>query len=82
MRPQHVSPWDSVAIANDIGAGQGGGKVIAQHWATWLLSDEPFDEPPQELSKALAFDAANKKGLNKDDWFVTVRLGETNEQTL
>lgn len=57
--------------------------MVAQHWGTWLLSDEPFDEPPQELQRALAADAsANSVGKTsvEDNWFITVRLGETNEQ--
>jgi N-acyl-phosphatidylethanolamine-hydrolysing phospholipase D len=49
MKYNHVSPEESVKIHLDIGAR----KSVAIHWGTFILTDEPLDEPPQRLKKAL-----------------------------
>lgn len=72
MRPQHVSPHDSVAIARDIGAT----KAVGMHWGTWIMSDEHWEEPAlllEELARE------GKKDGEEADWFETMRLGETRE---
>lgn len=63
MRPQHVSPEDSVEIAKDIRAK----KAVGMHWGTWIMSDEQWEEPVQRL-----------EGLVRGSkWFETTGLGET-----
>lgn len=54
MSPQHVDPIEALQIHDDIGAKFS----IGMHWGTFILTDEPVDEPPKLLAKAL--DDANK----------------------
>ncbi|WP_336366064.1 MBL fold metallo-hydrolase [Marinobacter sp. C2H3] len=49
MAPVHVAPEESVRIHQDIGAKQS----VAMHWGTFVLTDEPMDEPPRRLRMAL-----------------------------
>jgi L-ascorbate metabolism protein UlaG (beta-lactamase superfamily) len=50
MRDQHCDPDEAVAIFLGLGAE----RAIACHWGTFRLTDEPYDEPPQRLTQALA----------------------------
>jgi L-ascorbate metabolism protein UlaG (beta-lactamase superfamily) len=45
MRPQHMNPEDAVQAFVDLGAGA----LVAMHWGTFKLTDEPLDEPPVRL---------------------------------
>jgi N-acyl-phosphatidylethanolamine-hydrolysing phospholipase D len=49
MQVMHVNPDEAVRIHRDLGAGQS----VAMHWGTFVLTDEPMDEPPQRLLAAL-----------------------------
>jgi len=49
MAPVHVAPEEAVKIHQDIGARQS----VAMHWGTFVLTDEPMDEPPRRLRLAL-----------------------------
>ncbi len=42
MRGQHMNPEDSVRAFVDLGAKQ----LVAMHWGTFKLTDEPLGEPP------------------------------------
>lgn len=50
MRPMHVDPFEAVQIHLDVQARQS----VACHWGTFRLTDEPLNEPPAVLRKALA----------------------------
>lgn len=49
MKKNHIDPGEAVAILQASGAQQ----AMAHHWGTFQLTDEPIDEPPQLLAKAL-----------------------------
>eukprot|EP01116_Phalansterium_solitarium_P003885 TRINITY_DN1471_c0_g1_i1.p1 TRINITY_DN1471_c0_g1~~TRINITY_DN1471_c0_g1_i1.p1 ORF type:complete len:343 (+),score=52.18 TRINITY_DN1471_c0_g1_i1:49-1077(+) len=67
MKAQHVNPEESVQIHRDLRSR----KSVGMHWGTFILTDEPFFEPPVRV-------AAEMKRLNlpKDDFFV-LNIGET-----
>lgn len=67
MSPVHVAPEEAVHIHRDIGARQS----VAMHWGTFVLTDEPMDEPPRRLRQALA-----DQGL-KETEFRVMQHGET-----
>jgi len=56
MRPVHMDPEEAVAAAIDIGAGAGSPPpvLLATHWGTFSLTDEPMDEPPRRTLDAWA----------------------------
>lgn len=56
MRFVHLDPEEAVRAAGDVGAR----RVIAMHWGTFDLTDEPLDEPPRrfrEAATAAGYDA-------------------------
>lgn len=61
MAPVHVAPEEAVSIHQDIGARQS----VAMHWGTFVLTDEPMDEPPRRLRAAL-----ERQGLNQSEFRV------------
>ena len=42
MSKQHMNPEDALHAFRDLGARN----VVAMHWGTFKLTDEPLDEPP------------------------------------
>jgi L-ascorbate metabolism protein UlaG (beta-lactamase superfamily) len=49
MRAYHVNPEESVRIHQDIHSLYS----VGMHWGTFMLTDEPLDEPPLKLAAAL-----------------------------
>lgn len=50
MRYQHMDPADAYQAFRDLGARH----MLAMHWGTFDLTDEPVDRPPEELAEVLA----------------------------
>ena len=67
MQVMHVDPDEAVKIKSDLHARQ----AVAMHWGTFVLTDEPLDEPPQRLRRALAAAAIDERE------FWVMRHGET-----
>jgi L-ascorbate metabolism protein UlaG (beta-lactamase superfamily) len=57
MSRQHMNPTDALNAFRDLGAR----RVVAMHWGTFKLTDEPLDEPP-----ALFRQLAAERGLGAD----------------
>lgn len=67
MRPTHTDPEEAVRLARDIGARI----LVAMHWGTVVLTDEPPFEPPARFRAAAA-----AAGLAEDRAWL-MRIGET-----
>lgn len=67
MQVMHVNPEEAVRIHQDLHARHS----VAMHWGTFVLTDEPLDEPPHRLRRALA-----AAGLTERDFWL-LRHGET-----
>jgi len=67
MKPQHVDPAEAVQIHLDIHSKLS----VGIHWGTFILTDEPEDEPPKLLSEEL-----KKRNLSVDEFIVT-SVGKT-----
>ena len=67
MRAMHVEPEESVQIHLDLRSQQS----VAMHWGTFQLTEEPPDQPPQKLAKALL-----EKSVNAEKFWV-FQHGET-----
>jgi L-ascorbate metabolism protein UlaG (beta-lactamase superfamily) len=64
MGPQHLSPEDAAQAFRDLGAHF----LVPMHWATFALTDEPLDEPPRLLQKAMGADGGR---------IIQLAIGET-----
>ncbi|KAJ1942903.1 Protein-lysine N-methyltransferase efm4, partial [Linderina macrospora] len=63
----HVSPEQAVKIHEEIGSR----RSIGVHWGTFVLTDEPVDEPPQRLA-----DEMKLRG-HASDGFTVIKIGQT-----
>jgi N-acyl-phosphatidylethanolamine-hydrolysing phospholipase D len=67
MKNHHVNPEEAVKIHLDIRSRHS----VAMHWGTFILTDEPLDEPPGKLAEALI-----KHRIDESD-FEVYQHGET-----
>ena len=67
MKDHHMNPQEAVMVHQDVAAK----KSVAIHWGTFILTDEPLDEPPKMLRKAL-----EKQKLSPAE-FKVLKHGET-----
>jgi L-ascorbate metabolism protein UlaG (beta-lactamase superfamily) len=67
MRHHHITPEEAVQVHLDVRSK----KSVAIHWGTFVLTDEPLDEPPERLKKAVQL-----QGM-PEDAFVVLQHGET-----
>jgi N-acyl-phosphatidylethanolamine-hydrolysing phospholipase D len=55
MQPLHMNPEEAVQAYRDLAGADGPGPVMmAVHWGTFKLTDEPMDEPPARVQAAWA----------------------------
>ncbi len=66
MQFVHLNPEEAVQAAIDLRAA----RVLAMHWGTFDLTNEPLDEPPRRFRAAAA-----QHGLSERAW--TFNVGET-----
>ena len=69
MQPMHLNPAEAVQVHIDIGSSLS----VACHWGTFRMTDEPLDEPPKVLGRALS-----ARNIDPQD-FRVLRVGETLE---
>lgn len=67
MKTHHINPEEALQIHSDVRSK----KSVAIHWGTFILTDEPLDEPPQRLETAM-----QEKNIPPDD-FLVLKHGET-----
>ena len=67
MQIMHVNPEEAVRIHQDLHARHS----VAMHWGTFILTDEPLDEPPHRLAAA-----RRAAGISPEIFFV-MKHGET-----
>jgi N-acyl-phosphatidylethanolamine-hydrolysing phospholipase D len=54
MGPVHINPEHAVAAFQALGQQAGEPTMVAMHWGTFQLTDEPMDEPPKRARDAWA----------------------------
>jgi L-ascorbate metabolism protein UlaG (beta-lactamase superfamily) len=67
MQIMHVNPEEAVKIHQDLRARHS----VAMHWGTFILTDEPLEEPPHRLAQA-----RREAGISPESFFV-MKHGET-----
>ena len=73
MGSVHMNPEDAMKAVAQISAAQGGKRLVmvAAHWGTFKLTDEPMDEPPAKMREEW-----QASGLDRGDLWI-MRHGET-----
>jgi len=67
MRNHHINPEEAAQAHTDLRSK----KAVAMHWGTFMLTDEPLDEPPVRLKKAM-----EERGIPEKE-FLVLQHGET-----
>jgi len=63
----HITPEEAVNIHQDISAQ----RSIGIHWGTYVLTDEPYNEPVERLRSAIT-----KNNMDPNE-FITLKHGES-----
>jgi N-acyl-phosphatidylethanolamine-hydrolysing phospholipase D len=64
MQPLHMNPEEAVRAYQDLTGTDGKGTVMmAVHWGTFKLTDEPMDEPPARVRAAWEADGLTPRTL-------------------
>jgi N-acyl-phosphatidylethanolamine-hydrolysing phospholipase D len=73
MGAVHMNPEDCINAVDQLETGQHGARLmmIASHWGTFKLTDEPMDEPPTRMRELWRAAGRDGKGL------CIMRHGET-----
>jgi L-ascorbate metabolism protein UlaG (beta-lactamase superfamily) len=66
MRNYHINPEEALQIHLDVRSK----KSVAIHWGTFILTDEPLDEPPKRLEEA------RRENGRSEEEFLILRHGE------
>jgi L-ascorbate metabolism protein UlaG (beta-lactamase superfamily) len=61
MRHHHITPEEAFQIHLDVRSK----KSVAIHWGTFMLTDEPLDEPPKRLEEA-----ARENGRSEEEFLI------------
>ena len=69
MREQHMNPQEALQAHQDLAAQ----RSVGIHWGTFMLTDEPLDQPPLDLAAAKAV-----LGVGDDAFFV-LKIGQTRQ---
>jgi N-acyl-phosphatidylethanolamine-hydrolysing phospholipase D len=75
MAPVHVDPAEAVRIHRDLRARHS----LAMHWGTFVLTDEPMDEPPRALAQALVEQQVSPQAFRVPGHGETLTLPVTTE---
>ncbi|MDH5541742.1 MAG: MBL fold metallo-hydrolase [Nitrospinota bacterium] len=67
MKFSHINPEESVKAHIDLNAK----RSVAMHWGTFVLTNEPLDEPPLKLKEE-----REKAGLSEEEFFI-LRHGDS-----
>ncbi len=67
MKPVHLNPEEAVKVHQDLQSRYS----VGMHWGTFLLTDEPIEEPPQRLKQVLA-----QAGISQKQFFL-MQHGQT-----
>ncbi|MCP3870391.1 MAG: hydrolase [Gammaproteobacteria bacterium] len=71
MKSHHMNPSEAVKVGQDLQARI----LIAMHWGTIRLSDEPFEEPPRQFRQA-----AGEQGWGEETAWI-LKVGESRRLT-
>jgi N-acyl-phosphatidylethanolamine-hydrolysing phospholipase D len=65
MKPVHMDPEEAVAAFRDVTAAHPAhpAVMVAMHWGTFVLTDEPVDEPPRRTRAAWTADGRPEERL-------------------
>jgi L-ascorbate metabolism protein UlaG (beta-lactamase superfamily) len=66
MRNHHINPEEALQIHLDLRSK----KSVAIHWGTFILTDEPLDEPPRRLEEA------RRENGRPEEEFLILKHGE------
>ena len=67
MKAHHISPEEAVQVHLDVRAK----RSVGIHWGTFILTDEPLDEPPRLLEAEM-----RRRGIDRSE-FIVMEHGET-----